>query len=255
MEWRYFKEVAEKLKNLTKKLEEETKKIEPTYESYLKQLQEELGTFEEWKDLHELNESLEEIQAELRKVQQKADSEKILIKFAGTTSSGKSSLINALLRSRRLPVGFMQTTMCSFKVCTTSKKEWSATVNKGNGKTEPLASSENEEDLKNLLSNMSGEEHAKKRKEMGIDTCTVVQVNWPEEQCKFLPLDVVLFDTPGYGEDEESDEVITESCREADIIVAVMDAMTPSKAIVSKIFTYSIWRENCICWRNNSKTC
>lgn len=255
MEWKYFTEKAERLKDLTKKLEGEIVKIEQINQSYWKLLQEELGTSEEWKDLNKLNEDLKDIQAELKKVQEKATSEKILIKFVGATSSGKSSLINALLRSSRLPVGFMQTTMCSFEVCTTKAKEWSVTIKDENGETVRQESSENEKDVRDLLSNMSGKEHANKRKEMGIGTRSVVQVNWPKHLCKVLPLNVVLFDTPGLGEEFECDQVVTESCREADILVAVMDAMSPSKATVSKKFNFSIWKENCICWINISKAC
>ena len=259
MEWRYFTEVVEGVKNLTKKLEGETGKIEQKCESYRPQLQKR-PTPNELEDLNNLTKCLNEIQAELKEVQIKAASEKILINFAGATNSGKSSLINALLRSRRLPVGFMQTTMCSFQVCTTNEEEWSATLETETGETETgetvvLERSKNEKSVRDLLSKMSGKKHADDRKEMKIGTRTVVQVNWPKHLCEVQPLNVVLFDTPGLGENFESDEVVTESCREADIIVAVMDAMSPTKATVSKIFTYSIWRENCICWRNNSKTC
>lgn len=244
MEWQYFTEVVKRLKDLTEKLEKETDKIEQTYESYRKQLQEDQGTYEELERLNKLNERLKEIQADLRNVQAKAASGKILIKFVGSTSGGKSSLINALLRSRRLPVGVMQTTMCTFKVCTTKEEEWSVTI-EGTNDTETvcLAKPKNEKYVRDLLSNMSGTKYAKKRMEMGIDTHSVVQVNCPEHLFEeVLPPNVVLFDTPGLGEDFKSDEVITESCREADIIVAVMGATNPSKATVSKIFTYSIWR-------------
>ena len=251
MEWEYFTEVADKVKNVTEKLTKETDNIEQTYNSYWKLLQEELVTAKEWQDLNELIKSLKDVQAELTEVQKKAASGKILIKFVGATSSGKSSLINALLQSYRLPVGFMQTTMCSFKVCTAKQEEWSVTVTNENGETKCLSSSKSETEIRDLLSNMSGHNHANDRKEMGIGTRSVVQVNWPEDQCKVLPLNVVLYDTPGLGEDD--DTVITESCREADIIVAVMDVMSPSKATVSEI--YSIWRENCICCSNISKAC
>ena len=248
MEWRYLTEVAETVKILTRELDH----IEKICKSYWELLQKEKATPKELENVYELTKCLIEIQAELRNVQEKAASEEILITFAGPTSSGKSSVINALLRTPFLPVGFMQTTMCSIKVCTTKEKEWTVTVKGENGETVCLASSENEKYVRDLLSKMSGKKHADKREEMGISTRSVVRVHWPEHLCNVLPLNVVLFDTPGLGENFESDEVVTESCREADIIVAVMDAMSPTKATVSKIFTYSIWRENCICWRNKA---
>ena len=254
MKWKYFTEKAEKVNEATKKLKRESDKIKEKYNSDWKLLQDELETTEELQRLNELTELLEKVNAKLGNVGRKAESKKIRIKFAGATSSGKSSLINALLRSRCLPVGFKQTTMCSFEVCATEDKHWSAIVREENGQTVHQYSSENENDIKVLLSKMSGKKHANDRKEMGIGTRSVVQVNWPKDQCEVLTEHVVLSDTPGLGEDDKSDEVITESCREADIVVAVMDVMSPSKATVSKIFTYSIWRENCSCWRNSSKT-
>jgi len=43
-----------------------------------------------------------------------------------------------------------------------------------------------------------------------------------------------LYDTPGFGEDSEVDEVLKESCKKADIIVAVMETKGPSLKNVSK---------------------
>lgn len=243
MEWKDFTEVAEKVKKLTEKLEGETDKTEHICELYSELLREELATPEECKDLNELTKCLKEIQLELKKVQEKVASEEILIKFVGATSSGKSSLINALLRSRRLPVGFVQTTMCLIKVCITREEKWSVTVTGEKGETRCLSETKDEKAIMDLLSQMSGQEHSKDRKDLGIGPRSVVQVNWPEHLCKDLPPNVVLFDTPGLGEDTQSDEVVTESCREADIIVAVMDVMSPSKATVSDTCAYSIWRE------------
>ncbi len=237
MEWEQFIEVADTVKELTTKIQGETDKIVEICTDYNKLLRDELATPEEYKDLTQLIECLAEIQENLKNVKEKEASKNINIEFVGATSSGKSSLINALLRERRLPVGFMQTTMCSIKVCTTEQKEWSVTVTDENGETVVLSETNDEMAIKDLLSQMSGRKQSENREKLGIYTRSIVQVNWPKNLCKALPLNVVLFDTPGFGEDEESMEVVTQSCREADIIVAVMDAMSPSKATVGKLYT------------------
>lgn len=242
MEWGYLTAVTEQVNKLTKSLEGETAKVKQLCESYRKLVHEELATPEESRDFDKVTEGLGEIQDELKIVQEKGASENIIIKFAGPTSSGKSSLINALLRSRRLPVGFMQTTMCSIKVCTTEGEEWSVTVTDKKGQTKCLSETKDEKAIKDLLSQMSGKQNSQDRKKLGIGPHSVVQLNWPRHLCQVLPKNVVLTDTPGLGEDVESDEVVTKSCREADIVVAVMDAMSPSKATVSKTCTDSIWR-------------
>ena len=234
MEWKQFTDVADTLKELTTRLQGETGKIEQICTEFSKHLHDELATPKECKDFSQIYECLAEIQDDLKNVKEKEASEEILIEFVGATSSGKSSLINALLREHRLPVGFMQTTMCSIKVCITEQKEWSVTVTR-DGETTLLSKERNEKEIKALLSQMSGLKHSKDRKELDIHTRSIVQVNWPRDQCRVLPLNVVLFDTPGFGEDEESMKVVTQSCREADIIVAVMDAMSPSKATVGKL--------------------
>lgn len=228
-----FTEVADKARTLTTKLKGENDKIKQICTEFSLGLRKELATPEECENFSQLNERLAEVQSELANVQEKQDTDKILIAFVGATSSGKSSLINALLQERRLPVGFLQTTMCSIKVCTTEQKEWSVSVTTKDGEKQLLSQTTNEKAIKDLLSEMSGEEYSGERKKLGINTCSIVQVNWPRHLCEELPLNVVLLNTPGFEEDEESIEVVTKSCREADIIVDVMDAMSPSQAAVS----------------------
>ena len=135
--------------------------------------------------------------------------------------------------------------MCSIKVCTTEQEEWSVTLTTENGETKLLSETNDEKAIKDLLSQMSGRKHSEHREELGIHTRSVVLVNWPKDLCEVLPLNVVLLDTPGFGEDEESMEVVKKSCREADIVVAVMDAMSPSKAMVSTLYTVSIGVVEC----------
>ena len=273
MEWKQFTEVTDTVKDLTTRLQVETGKIEQIRTEFGEHLRDALATPEECEAFSQISKRLDDIQYDLKTVKDKGASEEIIIEFVGATSSGKSSLINALLRERRLPVGFMQTTMCSIKVCTTEQKEWSVTVGDGeaetvrdgetetvrdgeteterdgetetvrdgetetvrDGETVVLSKTMDEKAIRDLLNQMSGRKNSEHRKELGIHSRSIVQVNWPKDQCKVLPLNVVLFDTPGFGEDEESMNVVRQSCRKADIIVAVMDAMSPSKATVGKL--------------------
>ena len=81
---------------------------------------------------------------------------------------------------------------------------------------------------------MSSFEWRAKREELKITAKSVIQLNWPKMLCKTLPENVVLYDTPGFGEDSEVFEVLKKSCKKADILVAVMETKTPSLQRVSK---------------------
>ena len=235
---REFAKVPEEVKKETKVLLDEIGTIQKKCKEYGKVL-DKIATREELEEFKKSATSLEEIVKELEAVQEKGASEEIVIQFVGATSSGKSSLINTLLRSKRLPVAPMQTTMCSIKVCKTKEKEWSVTTTGVNGETVCLSKTRDEKAINRLLSQVSGKKHSDERENLNICASSVVQVNWPEHLC-LLPFDVALVDTPGFGEKEEYDKVVTESSKKADIIVAVMDAMSPSAVTVSKIGTVYI---------------
>ena len=236
---REFAKVPEEVKKETKVLLDEIGTIQKKCKEYGKVL-DKIATREELEEFKKSATSLEEIVKELEAVQEKGASEEIVIQFVGATSSGKSSLINTLLRSKRLPVAPMQTTMCSIKVCTTKEKEWSVTTTGVNGETVCLSKTRDEKAINRLLSQVSDKKHSDERENLNICASSVVQVNWPEHLCTVLPLNVALVDTPGFGEKEEWDKVVTESSKKADIIVAVMDAMSPSAVTVSKIGTVYI---------------
>ena len=239
-EWENFIILGEKVKKLTESLQKDTKNVEDTLTQFKETLSKEETTSKEWDELRKLSESLSKEMDELRNVSKKAASKDIAIEFVGTTNSGKSSVINALLRERRLPVGFMQTTMCSIRVCVKEIKEWSVKKIDKDGEEEFLSEAIEEKALGNLLSKMSGLKNEQLRKEEGIDLYTTIQINWPKEKCKKLPENVILCDTPGFGESEEDIQLVTERCKKADIIVAVMDSTSPSREIVSKTSMFSL---------------
>ena len=237
-----FTELTEEVKKLTKSLQEDTENIANILKDYGEFLNKERATFEAYDELSQLCQTLTKVTTDLKNVREKETSKDILIQFVGKTSSGKSSLINALLRESRLPVGFMQTTMCFTTVCCTEKSEWSIEIIGEDGSKEILSVGTDDKTVSNLLNKMSCRKNEQRREEKGIDRRTILRVNWPLNQCKTLPRNVVLCDTPGLGENDEDDELTTQRGEKADIIVAVMDSMSPTSGRVSKMLVSNVYR-------------
>ena len=200
------------------------------YKTYLDHLSQEKGTPDECKSVEYIEGQLQEIQGDLERIQKKAYS-KVVIEFVGATSSGKSTLINALTREERLPTGFAETTMCLIEIYTTDDEEWSVKVN-----DKMLSDVKDMEGIRDLLTTISKEKVRKERSDLNINEGSVVRVGWPKKRSKKLPENVVLVDSPGYGETKNCDQIVKESCQKADIIVAVMDSMSPSIKHVSKCY-------------------
>ena len=59
-----------------------------------------------------------------------------------------------------------------------------------------------------------------------------------------------MIDTPGFKEDDDGDEVVFDSCKEAEILVAVMDCMSPSIKNVRKCIRYFIIAPGLFNWQN-----
>lgn len=230
MVWEKFKEVKRRVEDLTK----ENEKFGQILDKYRKNLSDELGTSEEWEDVKTTEKQFNKIKEELDSLRKKA-SEDIVIEFVGGTSSGKSSLINCLLREDRLPVDQLQSTMCSIHVCTTPSNQWKVEVD---GKQ--LEKGDDKEGVTKLLNTMSDAQSKQERKNRGITKKSVVKVYWPEYLCTRLPVNIVLVDTPGYGEDPKSTKIVTDSCKTADIIVAVTNIMSPNLDTVSSVFFFLI---------------
>ena len=244
--WRNLSLLVEDVKKLTKPLQEDTEKIAHILKDYEKTLGAEGATPKECDELSQLSQSLDKVMDDLKNVREKEASKDILIQFVGTTGSGKSSLINALLGERRLPVGFMQTTMCSIKVCPTEDSEWSIEIINENGSKQILSKGADDKTVRDLLNKMSGQKNEQLRKEKGIGLRTIIQVNWPASKCKKLPRNVILCDTPGFGESDEDMELVSQTCKKADVIVAVMDSMSPSRGRVSKLHIFPLFKESVV---------
>ena len=237
-------ETAEKIKDkwrhninsLTKVMEE----VREVYSGFSKEYYNKIP--HEPVKIKQLHDNLMQTEVELKEELKKAVSENVAIVFVGCTSSGKSSVINALLQDGRLPVDKIQTTMCRIQVRPTADEEWSVVRI---GCEEPLPDM-NQEALKALLSKISGES---KREKLGIDSRSVIQVNWPRRLCS-LPENIILIDTPGFKEDDDGDKVVFDSCKEAEILVAVMDCKSPSINNVRKCIRYFIIAPGLFNWQN-----
>ena len=188
---------------------------------------------EKMKQLHDnLNETVVKLGEELKKTKSKD----VAIVFVGPTSSGKSSLINALFRDCFLLVTTIQTTMCKIQVRPTAD-EWSVDLV---GCEKPLLNQpRGREDVVAFLDKISDMSNSAEREELNIDSHSVIQVKRPYPLC-ILPKNIVLIDTPGSKVNPAGDVVVLDSCKEADILVAVMDVRSPSMHDVRRCIRYFI---------------
>lgn len=231
--WKEFRETVQKVKgelsdkihSLTKALKE----VEEICDGYCKKYLSEHPLASETTE--QPQNGLKQIVDTLEEDLKTAKSEDVTIVFVGQTSTGKSSLINALLRDDRLPTGPFTSTMCIFEVRPTDKKLWSVidTVS-GTILTETM----NKEEVKKYLDALADEKTVRERGEQNVNSESVMQVNWPSYLCK-LPEDIVLVDTPGIKENEAYDRAVANSCKKADLIVAVVDLMSPSIENVAEV--------------------
>ena len=233
----------EQLRIVVQEAEDDRKKLQNLKENnhelcktYRDHLSQDLATPDECKSVEYIEEQLQEIQEDLERIQKRA-SDKLVIEFVGATSSGKSTLINALTREERLPTGFAGTTMCLTEIYTTDDEEWSVKVD-----DETLSDKKNEKSIRDLLTSISQEDVRNERSDLNINEGSVVRVGWPKRFSRQLPENVVLVDSPSYGETENCDQIVKNSCQKADIIVAVMDSMSPSIAQVSKCYECDVYK-------------
>lgn len=221
--WKKLEQVVEQVEDLKREIE----KLEETVKKYIDKFG---GESKDYDKASQSRKNVQEIKEELIDLKEKA-SEKVIIEFVGSTSSGKSSLINCLLRDDRLPVDMLQCTRNSIHICTTEGSSWSVLVDK-----KPQHEND-KESVKELLSSMCDSEVKEQRKIRNITKESVVEVFWPKDQCTRMPHNVVLVDTPGYGQNLKSMKVVTDSCKKADIIVTVMDIKCPIQETVSNVLS------------------
>eukprot|EP00041_Stephanoeca_diplocostata_P033148 m.1086806 g.1086806 ORF g.1086806 m.1086806 type:complete len:782 (-) comp24280_c0_seq24:1608-3953(-) len=129
----------------------------------------------------------------------------------GRTSTGKSTLINAMLNRKILPSGVGHTTSCFCRIVgidSTSGSPTKASVQGADGAIHGLG------DLKQLAHALFSTE----------DFRETVTVRWPREKCKLLRDYVEILDSPGLDVDEQYDDWIDRHCKDADILVLVANA-------------------------------
>lgn len=132
--------------------------------------------------------------------------------FFGRTSSGKSTLINALLGEKVLPSGIGHTTNCFIQIQGTSRNEASLLVPIGEQGCFTETDVSNLTDIANALS----DQH--------IDEKSLVVLNWPRSRCRLLEDDVILVDSPGIDVTKTFDDWIEDNCADADIFVLVANS-------------------------------
>ena len=132
--------------------------------------------------------------------------------FLGRTSSGKSTLINALLGERVLPTGLGQTTACFIQVEGTSSSHPSLLTPLGHTGTFTQTRLDTAQDITAVLSSLSVTE----------DSLVILQ--WPRARCPLLAEDVILLDSPGLDVTSHHDHWIDHHCQDADIFVLVANA-------------------------------
>ncbi|TKS74654.1 Mitofusin-1 [Collichthys lucidus] len=135
--------------------------------------------------------------------------EQLLNYVKETTSNGKSTVVNAMLRDRVLPSGIGHTTNCFLSVEGTDD-------DKAYLKTE---GSDEEKSIKtvNQLA------HALHMDE-SLDAGCLVRVFWPKTKCALLRDDLVLVDSPGTDVTSELDSWIDKFCLDADVFVLVANS-------------------------------
>ncbi|CAF4536215.1 unnamed protein product [Rotaria sp. Silwood1] len=98
--------------------------------------------------------------------------------FFGRTSNGKSTVMNAMLREKILPIGMGHTTNCFLQIEGTDKNEPSVLIP---GSDEPKS-----------VNNLSSIGNALSREK--LDSDSLVKILWPKEKCRLIRDDVILVD-------------------------------------------------------------
>ncbi|CAF1064851.1 unnamed protein product [Adineta ricciae] len=161
----------------------------------------ELLAIDKYKDSQQLKERVNRILSIISRDHMK-------VVFFGRTSNGKSTVMNAMLRERILPVGMGHTTNCFLQIEGTDKMEAVVLI----PGSEELKSVHNLSSISNALSSEK------------LDSDSLVKILWPKEKCRLIRDDVVLVDSPGIDVSTNLDEWIEKYCLDADVFILVISA-------------------------------
>lgn len=128
--------------------------------------------------------------------------------FFGRTSNGKSTVINAMLRSKILPSGMGHTTNCFIQVEGCDNAE-------GYVLTEDSTEQKHINSIRELANALSS---------FRLRPNSLIRICWPKEKCSLLRDDVVLVDSPGIDVSPDLDSWIDKFCLDADVFVLVANA-------------------------------
>ncbi|XP_064642270.1 mitofusin-2-like isoform X2 [Lineus longissimus] len=130
------------------------------------------------------------------------------VAFFGRTSNGKSTVINAMLRTKLMPSGIGHTTHCFLQV-------------EGGDGGESYLRTEDSEEHKSV---QSVKQLAHALSSVKLDQNSLISIVWPKEKCQLLKDDVVLVDSPGIDVTPDLDSWIDKFCLDADVFVLVANA-------------------------------
>ncbi|XP_071806947.1 transmembrane GTPase Marf-like isoform X2 [Asterias amurensis] len=130
----------------------------------------------------------------------------------GMTSSGKSALINALLRDNVLPSLCGETTAAFITVEGTDSQTKHAKVENRDGSHKQI-SMEDVWKRSNVL-------------ESGVMSCDEITVYWPKGKCELLKNELVIIDCPGMCTTSATDTQVTKYCKDADIHIFVVSSIS-----------------------------
>ncbi|NXW48903.1 MFN1 protein, partial [Nyctiprogne leucopyga] len=131
------------------------------------------------------------------------------VAFFGRTSSGKSSVINAMLWDKVLPSGIGHTTNCFLSVEGTD-----------GDKAYLMTEGSDEKRSVKTVNQLAHALHMDKDLKAGC----LVHVFWPKSKCALLRDDLVLVDSPGTDVTTELDSWIDKFCLDADVFVLVANS-------------------------------
>lgn len=211
---RLFGEAKEKINSLYRKLEECLNKANAFY-SNSGQDPDIVQNFD-LNQLERLNKRIETIRGILSRDLMK-------VAFFGTTSNGKSTVINAILHDNVLPRGSGVTTKCFLQIQGTDSLEPFVEVQK---KGQP--------EERKPISYVT--QMANARNDDSLECSTLLKIHWPISKCPLLKYDVVFMDSPGIALNQNLDEWIYDYCHDADLFVLVSDAMRALNSLERDFF-------------------